>query len=452
MKAIRCIARGAFTAAALASAACSSASGSSGTTSSGGGAPNPFAALAPAALPPPPADVTNRWADDPKAAALGKKLFSDTSFSGALLDGDDNGSPGTLGKQGETGKVACSSCHVEEAGFVDDRSPSKQISLAAGWVTRKTRSLLDVGHVKLLMWDGRFDTLQRQALGPLESALELNSSRLFLAERLFASYRADYEAIFGPMPPLDDAARFPPLTAATTGCAELATLRDCKGKQRGAPGDGAEYDHMTSADQDAVTRVAINFGKALAAYERTLTCGPGRFDAWVHGDEGALSADERAGAQLFIGKAGCVHCHSGPFFDDDQFHDVGLPQVPVAGGISYPGTDEGALKGIPQALADPLNSKSAYSDGDDGRLPSSVPETLLGAFKTPALRCVSRHPSFMHSGQILSLAKTVDFFADGGGALVLVGHSEVPPTDLSKDERAELVAFLKALDPASPRP
>ena len=68
------------------------------------------------------------------------------------------------------------------------------------------------------MWDGRHDTLYNQPFGPLESRLEMNSSRLYLAERIFASYRADYEAVFGEMPPLDDPERFPPLTAELTGC------------------------------------------------------------------------------------------------------------------------------------------------------------------------------------------------------------------------------------------
>src|SRR5262249_33598820 len=159
---------------------------------------------------------------------------------GELLDGDNDGSPATLGKKGQTGKVACSGCHIKQPGYVDNRSPSHQISLASGWVTRKTRSLFDVSHAKLFMWDGRFDTLQRQALGPVESPLEFNSSRLYLAQRIFASYRADYEKVFGKMPALDNAKDFPPLTARTTGCRGFVGLRTCTTKQRGAPGDGAE--------------------------------------------------------------------------------------------------------------------------------------------------------------------------------------------------------------------
>lgn len=146
------------------------------------------------------------------------------------------------------------------------------------------------------MWDGRFDTLQRQTLAAFESPLEFNSSRLFLAQRIFTSYRAEYEAIFGPLPPLDDAARFPALTPQTTGCNALVDLRNCATVQRGAPGDGAEFDSMSPEDQVLVTRVAINASKAIAAHVRTLTCGPSRFDAWVHGEEDVLDEEEQRGA------------------------------------------------------------------------------------------------------------------------------------------------------------
>ena len=48
------------------------------------------------------------------------------------------------------------------------------------------------------------DTLFNQVFGPFESVVEMNSSRLFVAQQTFRVHRAEYEAIFGPMPPLDD--------------------------------------------------------------------------------------------------------------------------------------------------------------------------------------------------------------------------------------------------------
>lgn len=64
---------------------------------------------------------------------------------------------------------------------------------------------------------------------------------------------------------------------------------------RGAPGDGAEFDAMSADAQTEVTEVVVNVGKALGAYQRLLSCGPSRFDRWMHGDEDALTRAEQRG-------------------------------------------------------------------------------------------------------------------------------------------------------------
>ena len=238
-------------------------------------------AMAPDPLPPPPPDPSNAWADDDAAAVLGQAFFFTPRFSGRLLDGDQNGLGTSLGNKGDVGKVSCASCHVPEDAFTDTRSPSRQISLGAGWGRRRAPSLLDVGQAGLLMWDGRHDTMYNQVFGPFESPVEMNASRLFVAQQVFTHFRGDYEAVFGPMPPLDDVARFPTVPAELAGCtpAGLDVPMVCDGELHGMPGDGAEYDSMTPEDQRAVTEVVVNVGKAIGAYERRLACGPGRFDA-----------------------------------------------------------------------------------------------------------------------------------------------------------------------------
>ena len=96
----------------------------------------------------------NAWADDSSASELGQRLFFDPRFSGMLLDGDNDGSPATLGSKGDVGKVACAGCHLPESGFSDTRSIRHQISLAVGWGIRRAPSLLDVGQSTLLTWVG----------------------------------------------------------------------------------------------------------------------------------------------------------------------------------------------------------------------------------------------------------------------------------------------------------
>jgi cytochrome c peroxidase len=408
-----------------------------------------LAALSSPQLPAPPADTSNAWADDLAAAAFGQVLFFDPGFSGALLDGDNDGSRSALGLKGDTGKVACAGCHQPEAGFSDARTIRKQISLGSGWGLRRAPSLLDVGQSALIMWDGRRDSLFSQVFGPLESAVEMNSSRLYAAQQVFLHHQATYEAVFGELPPFDDITRFPVLSAVEIGCQQLDKDSQCTGVQRGSPGDGAEYDALSAADQDALTRVWVNVGKALGAYERLLTCGFGRFDAFVHGDEQALSRAERRGAALFVGKAACNGCHSGPYLSDEAFHNVGL-QPQVVATVFLDANDPGASVGLAKAQTDSLNVAGPYSDGDDGRLPKLLPGALLGAFRTPRLRCVEGRPSFMHTGQLLTLAEVVEFFDRGGDHFGFPGQNELNPLGLTARERADLVAFLSTLTGPGP--
>jgi cytochrome c peroxidase len=407
-------------------------------------------ALSPVSLPTPGPDASNRFADDATAAAFGQKLFFEAGFSGALLEGDDDGTPGTLGVKGQTGKVACAGCHVPAAGYLDNRSTGEQISLAAGWGQRRAPSLLDVGQARLLMWDGRRDALYNQPFGPLESPVEMNSSRLYAAERIYSGYRADYEAVFGPMPPLGETARFPPIAATLTGCQPSTADAPvpCNGTEHGMPGDHTEFDGMAPADQTAVTQVVVNMGKALGAYERLLACGPGRFDAFMH-EAGGLSPSEQRGAQIFVGRGQCARCHSGPYLSDQSFHNVGLQPAPVA--VAFIDADDpGALAGLASALSDPLNVSGAFSDGDDHRLPAAVTPAMNGAFRTPILRCASRRPSFMHTGQLTTLGQVVAFFARGGDAFGYPGTSEIGPLTLTAQDQADLVAFLGTLDGPGP--
>jgi cytochrome c peroxidase len=405
-------------------------------------------ALSPAQLPAPPADVTNRFADSAAAAALGQKLFFDPSFSGPLLDSDNDGSSTTLGTVGQTGRVACAGCHIPKSGFSDTRSFQLQVSLGAGWGRRRAPSLLDVGQSELVMWDGRRDALYNQPFGPLETVVEMNSSRLFMAERLYAEYQPDYEAVFGSMPPLADATQFPPLSAELTGCQPTAPTSSspaptCDGTFHGMPGDHAEFDGMSAENQTAVTQVVVNAGKAIGAFERLLTCGPTPFDAWMHGAAPVSRAAQR-GAAVFVGAGQCTTCHSGPFMSDQQFHNVGLMPALVQQAF-IDSNDQGAATGIASALADPLNTKGAFSDGYDGRLPAAVTPAMQGAFRAPILRCASMRPTFMHTGQLYSLTEVVSFFNAGGDEGGYPGTSEIHPLGLTALQQSDLVAFLQSL-------
>jgi cytochrome c peroxidase len=221
-------------------------------------------------------------------------------------------------------------------------------------------------------------------------------------------------------------------------------LPTCDGPFHGMPGDKAEFDSMSPEDQTAVTRVAVDFGKAIGAFERGLTCGAGPFDAWIHGDASAMSREAQRGAALFVGKGGCVTCHSGPFLSDERFHNVGL--APAVVQQAFIDTDDhGAKTGVAALLADPLNSAGAFSDGTDGRLPDAATPMMDGAFRTPKLRCVASRPTFMHTGQVGTLARAVSFFDVGGALGMYPGTNELHALGLSTREKSDIVAFLEAL-------
>jgi cytochrome c peroxidase len=202
---------------------------------------------------------------------------------------------------------------------------------------------------------------------------------------------------------------------------------------------------MAPADRALVTKIAVNGGKAIAAYERLLVCGQGRFDAWMQG-EAPLTLAEQRGAKLFIGKARCVGCHSGPYLSDQKFYNLGLEEKPTRA-LIFNGNDRGAAADLVKAADDPLGIRGLHSDGDDGRLPQNVLPEHEGAFRTPPLRCVSKRPSFMHSGLLHTLEEVVAFFDRGGDARgTYVGTGVLSPLGLSAEEQADLVAFLRALD------
>ena len=192
-------------------------------------------------------------------------------------------------------------------------------------------------------WDGRTDSLWSQALAPPEGSNEEASSRLAIAHFLAAHYATPYADVFGAMPDLSDATRFP---------------------AAGKPGDPA-WDGMLPADQTTINQIFSNYGKAIEAYERRLVSPafrPSAFDQFLAGDAAALSPQAIAGATIFIGRGGCQECHRGPLFSDFQFHNIGAPQQ----GDHVPAIDTGRAAGIPILMASIFNRSGTFSDRAGG--------------------------------------------------------------------------------------
>lgn len=389
-------------------------------------------------LPAVPPDPTNRYADDPKAAALGQKLFFETRYSGALSDENNCTNCGAVGAPGEKGKMGCVKCHLPDAWFTDNRSKPGNVSLGVRHTTRNSPSLVNVAHYNWYSWAGKQDSLWTQASLSPESGENSAGNRCGYAHMLWNFYRTEYNDVFGDYPLPEG------LDPTSTSSASFPA--SCKPKKSAMDPDGA-WERMPPAAQDAVNRIMANQGKAVAAYERLLVSRNAPFDRFVAGDEKAISDSAKRGLQLFIGRAFCVQCHAGPFFSDQKFHNTGAPQE----GPDVPSEDEGRFADIPAAQKHAFNSHSAYSDAPGSRnpeLPMLVPgDADRGAFRTKALRQVAQTAPYYHAGQFATLEAVIDFYSEGGGTAGFVGTKDarLKPLNLSTVEKADLVEFLKTL-------
>ncbi len=379
-------------------------------------------------LPELPEDPTNRFADDPGAAAFGQRLFFETAYSGPLVIGDD-GSNGGAGPVGATGTMSCASCH-EGPWLIDLRSQPGNVSLGSQYLPRNAGSMINVAfYFPWIENDGLLDSLWSECMIDIEFDLSFNSSRLRLAHVLHEKHRDEYNALFDPdldpalSPDHPDAHRFP------------ADAR---------PGSAA-WDAMSPEDQDHATGAWVHFGKSIHAYLKLLVSRDAPFDRYVAGDTSALGASAKRGLKLFVGKAACVECHNTPHFSDDDFHNNGL----VAAGSHVVPTEQGRYAVIDFQLGHEFNSNSRWSDDrDTGRLDEvRKDEALIGKWRTKGLRQVAETAPYMHTGQFATLADVVDFYDKGGLSEGLIGTRDevLKPLNLSAREKADLVEFLRSL-------
>jgi len=160
-------------------------------------------------------------------------------------------------------------------------------------------------------------------------------------------------------------------------------------------------------------------GDALAAYEATRRSGGSAYDRYQAGDDGALSEEAKQGMEVFFGRGRCSACHTGPNLTDGKFHNVGIGFEPAVDGVRLGFGDTGRYA-VTGALAD------------------------VGAFKTPTLRDVARHPPYMHDGSSPDLRDAVLRYLEIAANPWLdpaMREVRIFPFDVRP-----LVAFLEALD------
>jgi cytochrome c peroxidase len=392
-------------------------------------------------------DTTNKYRDSPAAALLGQKLFFEPRLAGPIQTGTRQ--EGQLGAIGETGKIACRNCHMPESKWLFDiRSNNggaipNATALGSLWMTRNVSSIVNtVFYVQPRSgahWrenDGFSDSEWFDAQSEPEGPPVQNGSRLQLAHVVFEHYRRDYEAAF-PEWPLDPGLanykRFPAAGSPYT--------------------DTTNWNGLSSGDKEIINRILVNYGKAIGAYLRKLVSRNAPFDRYVAGDRDAISREAKDGLKLFIGKAGCIHCHYTPLFSDDDFHVIGLR-------IDTRLSPHADPNEVGRAFNQALICSPSVADGDfnvNGHFSDDPTTTRDGAFcrqtipvglwRTKGLRQVAGTAPYFRDGQAATLEDVINFYDRGGDPVgtFLGGPKEIRPLYLSGEEKEHLKEFLKTL-------
>jgi cytochrome c peroxidase len=460
-------------------------------------------------LPDPPPDLSNAYSANEAAARLGQRFYFDPAFSGPAISVDSLNRPApslpestsVMGAHmGQSIRASCATCHDPAAGGATSQAFSNHLSVGAGVIGTNAMSTFNSAYYDVLLWFGAMDSLWSLNVFVLETPAVMNGNRMQVAWRIADTYRGQYEAVFRPLPlvgtSLEQAARLEPssgqckrvasacptaqgcveepLASGGMGCFPRFPLQGKPGNTPGCQrGDAAEpfgdaFDCMAPEDQQALTRVFVDFAKAIAAYEYKLVSRGSRFDQWVNAgpESELLSPAARRGARLFVGKAACINCHSTPLLSDQGFHNVAVPQVGagvpteaecvagspcdcVAGINCLPwGASTGlrALQGFGYRRDSPWSDLP--TDTSRARYYTLKPSPALrGTWRTPSLRDVALTGPYMHNGLYRTLSEVVQHYNQGGAQSGFSGSASVrlKPLYLSTQEQADLVAFLETL-------
>jgi cytochrome c peroxidase len=181
---------------------------------------------------------------------LGEALFNDKRLS------HDN-------------SIACSGCHDLNLGGTDRQKVSTGINGALGQLNAPT--VFNSGFNFRQFWDGRAESLEAQASGPVHNPIEMGSNW----PEVIAKLEQDGEFI----------QKF-----------------------------NMVYDDGLSGE---------NIVDAIASFERTLITPNSRFDRYLRGDEEALTQNEKEGYQLFL-EYGCSSCHQGVNIGGNMYQKLGI--------------------------------------------------------------------------------------------------------------------------------
>lgn len=251
------------------------------------------------------------------------------------------------------GKVACASCHFQENWGSDSRPRSIN---ARGGKTLQSQTVFHSQDASGLRWLADRATGADQAMGSITGSMGFAKREDILP--VIKSF-AGYEELFKKAYP---------------------------------------------AEADPVT--VKNYGDALEVYQRTLKT-PAPFDAWLRGDNKAMTSQQVKGLERFI-NTGCVGCHNGPLLGGTMLQKFGIHE--------------------------PYWDHTGSVDIDSGKMRSSGKADDRFVFRVPLLRNVAKTYPYFHDGSVADLAEATRIMAR-----VQLGQT------LDKQAIDELVAFQEAL-------
>jgi cytochrome c peroxidase len=196
---------------------------------------------------------------------------------------------------------------------------------------------------------------------------------------------------------------------------------------------------MNAVDDTVIQRLQKNYKgitmeeveQALADYVRTLTPFNSPFDHYINGDHTALTALQKRGFNLFMGKGQCGTCHFAPLFN----------------GLTPPLYNRTEF----EVLGTPMNKDLLHPvmDTDLGRYSFFRIGFYERAFKTPTVRNAAVTGPYMHHGAFDNMEQVLDFYDKGGGNGIgmTLSNQTLATTQLNLDttEKKAIIAFMEAL-------
>ena len=280
--------------------------------------------------------------------------------------------------------ISCASCHDPSMGY------SANTQTGVGIRDQKGGRNSPVSFNRILsgpqFWDGRVDSLEAQAVGPIANPIEMGFTHEGVVKRLgeIPVYKKQFNTIFGE------------LTIDRVGQAIAAF-------ERAIVTEPAPFDYyeqllpFTKMDEEDIAddeELAAKYAAAKAGAE-------------AH----PMSDSAKRGRDLFFGKANCTACHVGANLADEKYHNLGV-------GMDKP-------------------------EPDLGRFVVTKDEKDTGAFKTPTVRNVANSGPYMHDGSQATLEEVVEWYDKGGHPNPHLSD-KIKPLQLTAEEKADLVEFMKA--------